>query len=454
MSLIIYTISGVFACGAALALLKLARLQSRHAALAEENVVNKTLLSEKLATLGGLEKEKEIQADQLSSLERENSYLKATLEQSKLHHAEQMALLSQAEESLKHTFSSLSSKALQENNSSFLKLAETSLSKFQEGAKGDLDQRQKAISELLSPVKEVLSEVDKKIQGLEKERIGAYHSLKTQVEDLIKTQKDLRTETSHLVQALRAPNVRGRWGEIQLKRVVEIAGMLAHCDFFEQSQMQGEDEKLRPDMVIKLPAGKCIVVDAKTPLSSYLDSLENVDPQARTLHLKSHARQIRTHIQKLSSKAYWDKCPSSPEFVILFLPGESFFSAALEHDPSLIELGAEQKVILATPTTLISLLRAVSYGWRQELINQNAQQISLLGQELYKRLTDLSGHFSKIGKNLGGAVDSYNQTLATFERRVLVSARRFKDLGASHSSQEIDPLSSVEAHPRELVVDK
>jgi DNA recombination protein RmuC len=351
---------------------------------------------------------------------------------------------------MREAFQSLSSEALKSNNQAFLSLAKNSLEKFQETAQTDLKSRQEAIKELIVPVKEALGSVDQKIQDMEKIRLGAYEGLKQQVTDLLTTQKDLRTETQNLVNALRAPNVRGRWGEMQLKRVVEMAGMLAHCDFEEQSSQDDAEGRLRPDMVVRLPNDKHIVVDAKTPLHAYLEALEEKDAAQKTLKLKLHAKQVRTHIMALSAKSYWTKFESSPEFVVMFLPGETFFSAALEQDSSLIELGAEQKVILATPTTLIALLRAVSYGWRQEQIATNAKEISALGQELYKRLSDVSKHIARIGRNLEGAVDSYNQAIGTLEHRVFVSARKFQELGTTSHTKEIAPLEPIDKQPRVL----
>lgn len=380
----------------------------------------------------------------------ENEHLRTIIEQNKKAFQEKEVLLEKAEETLRNTFKALSAEALNANNSSFLKLAEAALGKFQEHAKGDLEGRQKAIENLLKPVKEALLGVDNKVQELEKARVGAYETLRHQITDLMTSQKELKTETMNLVQALKAPNVRGRWGEIQLRRVVEMAGMVSHCDFIEQVCVEKEEDRLRPDMVVRLPGDKNIVVDAKAPLSGYLEALETTDPETRLLKLKSHAKHVRQHIMKLSEKKYWDRFSPTPEFVVLFLPGETFFSAALEQDPSLIELGAEQKVILATPTTLIALLRAVSYGWRQEALARNAQEISELGQELHKRIADMAGHFAKVGKNLGGAVDAYNQTLGTLERRVMVTARKFKELGATPHKQDIEEADPIERQPRLL----
>lgn len=352
----------------------------------------------------------------------------------------------------KLVFKSLYAESLKNNNQIFLDLAKSSFEKLQESAKGDLEKREQAIDHLIKPIKESLDKFDAKIQEVEKNRVGAYEGLSQQVKSLLESQIQLHRETTNLTHALRKPQVRGRWGEMQLKRVVELAGMLEYCDFYQQqstANTNSQDEgRLRPDLIIQLPGGKNIVIDAKTPLWSFLEALENIDENQQKQKLQDHARHIREHIKKLSQKNYWTQFASTPEFVILFLPGETFFSAALEQDPSLIEHGAEQRVILATPTTLIALLKAVAYGWRQENIAKNAEMISELGKELSKRLNDMRDHIANIGEKLGKAVESYNKTIGTLESRVLVSARKFQALNGMTEVKDI--LSPIEIQPREF----
>ncbi len=383
--------------------------------------------------------------ERATNLGEENAALRSTLQSQKQFFAEKLALTREWEEKIQTSFKALSADALNSNNSSFLHLAKNTLEKFQTTARSDLDGRQLAIDQLVKPLHESLVKVDNRIGELEKARTGAYARLDEQLQSLLTTQAKLESETGNLVKALRAPTIRGRWGEIQLRRVVELAGMVNYCDFMEQETASGNESRLRPDLVIKLPTHKNIVVDSKAPLQAYLAALEAENEQEKRQHLKTHARQIRTHMQQLSEKRYWDQFEPTPEFVVLFLPGESFFSAALEHDPSLIEFGVDKKVLLATPISLIALLRAVAYGWRQEQLAENAQQISALGKEMYERLLTVTSHVANLGKGLDRAVDSYNRAVSSLDTRVLVTARKFKELGASGAGdlESPEPIDKV-----------
>lgn len=419
--------------------------------LQENYVQEKSLRStfeEKAIRSESLQSQLETLSKEAHQIKSKNVELISSLEYERKQSQEKMAMLEEAQARLTDTFRRLSSEALSANNQSFLHLANTALEKFQESARSDLGQRQKAIGEMLQPVHTALLKVDGKMVELEKERVGSYQVLKQQVSELINTQKELRSETSNLVKALRAPTVRGQWGEMQLKRVVEMAGMVSHCDFLEQVNNATENGRVRPDMIVNLPGGKKIIVDAKAPLSAYLEALEAKDDQVRQQKMADHARQVRTHIKSLSQRAYWDQFTDTPEFVVLFLPGETFFSAALESDPSLIEVGVKEKVILATPTTLIALLRAVAYGWRQESLTESTRIISELGKELYKRVSDMGDHFNRLGKHLSQSVDCYNQTLGTLERRVLVTTRKFKEINSV--DETIEELLPIDAQPRHI----
>jgi len=365
---------------------------------------------------------------------------------------EKIKLVTHASEDLRNAFKALASEALSANSSSFLQTAEETLKRFQIQAKGDLENRQKAVADLVAPVRDSLNKVDAQIQQMEVARGDAYGELRAQVQSLITTQKELQSQTGNLVQALRTPNVRGRWGEIQLRRVVEIAGMLSYCDFTEQESVTTETGRLRPDLVVKLPGGKNVVVDAKTPLQAFLDAFETTDEEARRACLANHARQVRDHMKTLAGKNYWEQFDPTPEFVVMFLPGETFFSAALEQDSSLIEQGVLSRVIPASPTTLIALLKAVNYGWNQEKLARNAQQISALGKELHDRLRLLAGHITQVGTGLDRAVESYNKAVGSLESRVLVSARKFAELGTS-VADDIPELEPIETTARALSFD-
>ena len=388
-----------------------------------------------------------------SDLRTRAAELDALLIAEKDARADQLRLLDDARTELSDAFRALSADALRANQTSFLALAETHLGRFHEAAAGDLERRQQAIDALVTPVRESLDKMGEHMVELERARTGAYEGLSAQVRSLLEVQHLLRGETNNLVNALRRPNVRGRWGEIQLRRVVELAGMLNYCDFVEQQggALNDEGARLRPDMLVRLPGGKTVVVDAKAPVDAYFDAArDGMAESERAVHLRRHAGHVRAHVDTLTRKAYWDQFQSAPEFVVLFLPGENFFSAALEHDPALIEHGVERKIILATPTTLIALLRAVFYGWRQEALTREATVISELGRDLYRRLGTLGEHFSKVGAGLDAATRAYNQAVGSLEGRVLVTARKFRELQAMSNETELPTVGPVEQTARAL----
>ncbi|MBS0655867.1 MAG: DNA recombination protein RmuC, partial [Verrucomicrobia bacterium] len=355
--------------------------------------------------------------------------LSARLEEEKRLANEKMALLVQDQEKLTAAFKAISSDAIRESQRSFFDAAKLTFEKYV----GSMQQKELAVQDIVKPLYESLQKVDGKIHELEKIRQSAYVGITEQLKSLASTQMHLQNETSKLVKALHVPSVRGKWGELQLKRVVEMAGMVAYCDFFEQQQMTNHESRIRPDLVVRLPNSRSIIVDAKTPLQAYLEATEASSEEARAQKMKEHARHLKSHLASLGEKAYWEHFQPTPEFVILFLPAESFFSAALEFDHSLIEYGVERKVLLATPTTLIALLRAVAYGWKEVTVAEHAQAICEQGKTLYDRLSTMADHFVRLKKSLSGSVEAYNKTVASFESRVLPAARRFQEMGAADS---------------------
>src|SRR5436190_7568592 len=367
--------------------------------------------------------------------------------------AERLNAHQAGESRLREAFQALSADALRTNNDAFLTLAESRLREARTAAASDIDARKKAIEDLLAPMAKTLDQVDREIKDAERRRVESGAQLLQRIVSLDTAGQSLRDETRRLTDALKRPGVRGRWGELQLKRVVELAGMVEHCDFEEQHTYTVEERRMRPDVVVRLPGGKYVVIDAKAPLDAYLKALEAPDEATRLALLADHARQVRVHLTQLAAKGYADHIQPSPDFVIMFLPGEMFFSAALEQDPSLIEFGAAgigRRVIPASPTTLIALLRAVAYGWQQEAMEENARKISDLGKNLYEAVRTLGNHFQTLGTRLQSTLEAYNQSVGSLEGNVLVKARRFKELQAANGGEEIKPLEPIDKIPRML----
>tara|TARA_B100001939_G_scaffold91798_1_gene78680 strand:+ start:3201 stop:4451 length:1251 start_codon:yes stop_codon:yes gene_type:complete len=360
---------------------------------------------------------------------------------------DKLKLLEEARDTLKDSFKALSADALSKNNESFIKLAEENLKKHQQSAKDDLEKRQQAITKTVEPVSQTLKAFSDRVNKIEERRIESEGGIKKELQKLSEMHLRLDQSTSSLVQALRAPQVRGQWGEMHLRRTVEMAGMINYCDFEEQSSVETEEgQRQRPDMLIRLPNERRVVVDSKVPIAAYLDALETDSIEVQSERMQAHARHLRTHIKDLSTKAYWSQFENAPEFVVLFVPNEAIFSAALEEDPSLIELGVENKVILATPTTLIALLKAVAYGWQQEAITREAKEIASLGKEIYDRLSVVIGHFVKLGKSIDQSVGNYNKAMNSVDSRLMVTARKFESL-ESASSEQLPDINQIEKRP-------
>ena len=379
--------------------------------------------------------------------------LDARAEEQERAAADKLAHVTNMRRELADAFKALSAQALDSTSATFLKLAKAELGQFQERAQGDLNERKREVDALVQPIKESLTKVDGKLGELERTRVHAYSALHEQLRNLSETQlPQLHAETANLVKALRQPTVRGRWGELQLKRVVELAGMLEHCDFVEQPTADGEDGRQRPDVIIKLPGGRQIVIDAKVPIAAYLDAHEAADDATREVHLERHAELVRTHATALGRKAYWDTFSPSPDFVIMFLPGEMLYTAALQQDAGLIEAVTSEKVVLATPGSLIALLRTIALSWREQALALNAQEVAQLGRQLYVRVGTLATHWSDVGDKLEKAVGAYNRSVGALESRVLVAARKFVDLKAATADDgELAPPQPVEALPRPLL---
>jgi DNA recombination protein RmuC len=375
--------------------------------------------------------------------------LEAELSAERRNTAEKLKVLKDAEHTLREAFAALSSEALRQNNQSFLDLAKTSLAGFQQTAKQDLEGRQRAIADLVQPLKDSLAKVDGKLQEVEKNRVGTQSMITEQLRGLNQAQQSLQIETGRLVQALRSPNVRGQWGELQLRRVVEAAGMLEYCDFDLKESVDVDGTRLTPDMIVRLPGGRNVIVDAKVPSSAYLDAMESDDEVVRDSKLRDHVRQVKDHVVRLGNKTYWQHFQPAPDLVIMFVPGETLLSAAMQRDPSLLEFSLGRGVMLASPLTLMALLRAVAYGWQQEKIARNAQEISDLGRQLYDRIRVMAEHFEEVARGLTRSVDAYNRAIGSLESRVLVTARRLKEKGIP-APEEMPELEVIDHTARAI----
>lgn len=436
----------------------LSALQDRYLHLSNTHAAAENSLAQMAAvreSLADQTRENHVLADRINEYRQRLTEMETLLESERTIAKEKAAMLEEMTGRMTDAFNALSAKALSENNQAFIHLAGETFARYVAAAKSDFENREKAVKDVIRPVADALENYDRQVRAMENAREKAYGELSQQVASLGQTQNALQRETGKLVNALRVPHVRGRWGEITLRRVVEIAGMQNRCDFFEQQTDQARENTTRPDMIIQLPGNRQIVVDSKVPLMAYLDSLEAESPGQTDEMLVRHATHVRTHVKQLALKEYWTRFQPTPEFVILFMPGENFFSAALAKDAGLIEDAAEKGVILATPTTLISLLKAVAYGWKQENAAESARMVSELGNELYGRLARMVSHFNSLGSDLDKCVTTYNKTVGSLERRVLPSARKFENLELLlGDGKNIPRLSSVDNKPRTLEIEE
>ncbi|NNG12630.1 MAG: DNA recombination protein RmuC [Halobacteria archaeon] len=384
---------------------------------------------------------------QINRLRNKYSRLMVTLSYERKAAAQKEAAFQQVTRNLKDTFNALAGNVLKENSAQFLHLAQENLKQFQVKAESDLDQREKAVETLVKPIREALDKTESQIRMMEKERKEAHGALTKHLETMADSHRLLQSETRHLVQALRRPEVRGQWGEMTLKRLAELAGMVEHCDFREQESVQTESGMQRPDMVIRMPDKREVVVDSKTPLDAYLAAVEASDDDARKQHLKRHAQNVRERVRELASKAYWEQFPRSPDFIVLFIPGDQFLSSALDMDRKLLEDALSDNVILATPTSLVALLRAIAYGWRQDALAENAEVIRVVGTEMFLRLTTFAEHLAKLGRSLDSSVETFNKAVGSFDSRVLPSARKFTELGITTRKKPPD-LQQIERATR------
>ena len=416
----------------------------------EQLIIENTTSAASAKRIPQLEETIEELRERLITANEEITSAKTNLESERRSHAARIEELEKMGAEIERKFTVLASEALGRNSENFLKLVTERFEKHKSTAEKDLEERQKAIETLVKPISESLTKFENKVGEIEKTREGAYRAITEQVKSLAEGQTGLRSETNRLVQALRQPKTRGRWGEYQLHNVLEMAGMTEHVDFIEEKSIQGDNGRLRPDVIVRLPGGKSVIVDAKTPLEAYLSSIEANDDDIRDRHMADHARQVRDHVRTLASRDYWKALPVTPDFVVMFVPGEAFFAAAIESDPDLFEQAVRQKVLISTPTTFIALVKAIAYGWQQEKLAENAQIVANIARDLFDRIKTFGGHVSDLGRSLRQTVDRYNKSVGSLEGRVLPSARKFEALGVIPAGSSIPEIEPIELEAREI----